>query len=113
MPQRAIQTILAGAVLAVFSSGLYAAQREYTIGVSAAVNGGGTGPNLYNLDQRFASFYGAYPSLDFIARGEHSSLAASYAYGYNKENSDPSHSNDSHAASARFDREFGPKWKLN
>ena len=116
--QRCIQVFFAGALMAVFSPGIYAGQIKYNLGVDADVTGGVSGPEITgstvsSTDYRYVAFYGTYPSLHFDARGERSTFVSSYAFGFDKYNSDPSREDRSHAASATFSTKFGPRWSLN
>src|SRR5712671_161057 len=118
MFKRTTPMIIFGAFIAAASSRSAIGQEKASIGVSADITGGGNGPNvpgqvLAQSPNRFFAFAGTYPSVDFNFKGEHSAFKTTYAYGFNKNFSDPSFRTNSHSATATFSRAAGPRWKFN
>ena len=79
------------------------APRKYVIGSRIDFTAGGsnmpsgTGPIR---TQEFLPFYGAYPSIEMTSTGEHSVLKSSYAFGYDRIDSNTPWISRSHAASS-------------
>jgi len=116
--QRTMRILLLGTIIAAYSPSLYAGQGRYILGMNADLTAGGSGPEIATpagspSASRYVAFYGTYPSLHFDARGERTTFASTYAFGFDKYTSEPGRETRSHAASAIFSTRFGPKWKLN
>src|SRR5580765_2331462 len=115
--RRRIQSI-AFIFLVVYLSAPLAGQGRYSVGVTADVTGGGSGPTLPggNISQspdNFSPYVGTYPSLAFKARGEHSSLDSTYGFGYDRHFTNPAYEARTHSATLAYSIKLGPKWAFN
>ena len=92
------------------------APRKYVIGSRIDFLTGGSnmpfGTGLISTNE-FLPFYGAHPSIDMTSTGEHSVLKSSYAFGYDRIDSDTPWISRSHAASLMLSVQPGAKWKVS
>jgi len=117
MFQRTVQVFFVSALIAAFSPALYAVQK-YELGVNAGLTGGVSGPEFTGTTStssgyHYVGFYGTYPSIHFDALGERSTFVSSYAFGFDRYNTNPDRETRSQSASAAYSTRFGPQWKLN
>lgn len=103
-------------LLVLYAGTLRAQNRTYTVGTTLDLAGGGTNQATGLGAQPQASFfpyYGAYPSLTLRSAGAHTLLNATYAYGYNRYQSDPKSDDQSHTGSLNFGWTLNPELKIN
>ena len=102
--------------LCLYAGALCAQDRIYTLGTTLDLAGGGTnqaGAAAQPQSPSFFPFYGAYPSLTLKAAGAHTVLDSSYAYGYNRFESDPKYSDQSHTGALNFTWTLSPELKIS
>src|SRR6516162_5584523 len=99
-----------------YAGALYAQDRIYTLGTTLDLAGGGTnqvnGAVAQPQSSSFFPFYGAYPSLTLTAAGAHTVLNANYGYGYNRFQTDPKYTDQSHTGSLNFNWTLSPELKI-
>jgi hypothetical protein len=101
-----------------YAGALYAQDRIYTLGTTLDLAGGGTNQvtglaAAQPQSSSFFPFYGAYPSLTLKAAGAHTVLNADYAYGYNRFQSDPKYTDQSHSGALNFNWTLSPELKIS
>jgi outer membrane protein assembly factor BamA len=98
---------------------LAARQREYVIGTGVSLIGGGdnnprslTG-GMTERSRELRVFYGAYPGIALTSTGARSSVGLSYAFGFDRVETDPRRQGESHSATVDLSRDLGPQWDLS
>jgi hypothetical protein len=99
---------------------LYAQTAGISIGPRVdLVGGGATTQSFGNSTSPAASqnlnsyYYRVFPSLTMTAKGQRSTMQASYAFGYNRDKTLAGASNDSHVATLTLSAPVGRDWKIN
>lgn len=98
------------------------AQKRYSVGTSINLTGGVTntlngisGTNGFAIptqapSERFFPFYGAFPSITFNGKGEHTGVDVSYSYGFNRARTD---NLQSHTGSFSLSKTLNPRWQTD
>jgi hypothetical protein len=87
--------------------------------LGASINLTGGGDNTLNgfaittqaPSQRFLPFYGAFPTITFSTKGEHSLVDLSYSYGFNRVGKN--FNEQSHAGSFSLSKTLNPRWQTD
>jgi hypothetical protein len=91
-----------------------ASQREYTLGAGLNLVGGGdTNPGFGVSGGKFRPFYGAYPSTTLTSTGARSAFELSYAFGFDRTETEEGLNALSHSAGFGLTREMGSRWTLS
>jgi hypothetical protein len=112
--------IIALLVLVLACSQPLDAQRVYTLGAGVDLVGGfDNNPRSGGLSlalrpsNRMEPFYGAYPSISLDILSARSALNMSYAYGWNRTDSQVILLSETHSASVTLTNQFSPRWSTN
>jgi hypothetical protein len=107
----------ATAAILLFAAALQAQQRNYVFGTSTdlatgSANSGRTNVVQQTHDEPLKFFYSVYPSLTMAATGGHSSLTASYVFGFEQMQTSPKSNSQSHGSTIALSSILNQKWNI-
>jgi hypothetical protein len=107
----------AAILILLFSAAVRAQQRNYVFSTSTDLSTGSANSGRANVvqqthDEPLKFFYSVYPSLTMAATGGHSSVTASYVFGFEQMQTSPKSNSQSHGSTITLSSILNQKWNI-